>query len=790
MDGEESPFLSLLRSGALTAPDDVLEYAVYLPPPDQNTSAVRYRENLDRILMDITAFVIPYIKDYTWTSEGFNLAIFESGEADPPYPFLRGSTSFSDAVEDEWVLIWLLYQISRKVEGAVVSLSDPDGPPDLIHAAPHLPPWLDPSTSPNRCFVHDGSPHIIPLKYPLGRPRGIPAKLSLSHALTLVRDRAQPTLASTAVHGSIERKLSRYPNALKESAHSFACRLPLPAARAIHADWDLAGLALARFLGRTPGDMGRAADMKGVLGRTAPGASNGGRKDGSMVQWVRMITRVSRRTYARATGMKFYPPKVVRGVIKGEEGGKEWTEWDIGVKLAVGLEMLFQDRPAKPSSDLPGRPTVDSYDFTSDARWAALRKTLEQNGVAVDESQVIKTAQTLHICSVASRKSASAISGRKAPAFEPQSPAWSRLERAFADTIISAENLDVGPDAQGDDEDWLKSGEMDDALSDGDGDLQATDENWDDVQDAVNGLEGLTEAERREAKEMAKIVSGFTKFVDGDGGLGGARIDGDPDSDDDMSESSDEASDPEDPLTSDSDDDDDDPLRGPSRPQSKPAPTRVTLDPDAFLDVMRRVLEGRGATEATQNASRSTVYDMDIAVPESFKVHWSTCPRDDMVDSDDETEPSASDSDDGPSLSDEEALNGRSRAEPVEDDDEGDPDLMRYMAQMDAELSGTKVAEGFEVEGGSDREVEGSDQEDEASAEQSASKGSGRASARSSRPQGSARPKSRNSIDLDLNLVRNILESIRAGDGDPGPGHGLLGRLGVNVGLAAGSKRM
>lgn len=56
----------------------------------------------------------------------------------------------TDAVDDEWLLVWLLVQLSLKVEDAVVGVSDEDGEFLLIEGADELPRWLTPDNAVNR----------------------------------------------------------------------------------------------------------------------------------------------------------------------------------------------------------------------------------------------------------------------------------------------------------------------------------------------------------------------------------------------------------------------------------------------------------------------------------------------------------------------------------------------------------------------------------------------------------------------------------------------------------------
>jgi SGT1 protein len=70
---------------------------------------------------------------------------------------LRGRTEYGDSVEDEWVIVWLLRELTKKFEDLWNKINDSDGEFLLIEAAGTLPEWLEPEIAENR--VSGLSPH-------------------------------------------------------------------------------------------------------------------------------------------------------------------------------------------------------------------------------------------------------------------------------------------------------------------------------------------------------------------------------------------------------------------------------------------------------------------------------------------------------------------------------------------------------------------------------------------------------------------------------------------------------
>lgn len=64
--------------------------------------------------------------------------------------FLRGRTNYGDSIEDEWVVVYLLRELTRKHKDLWVKVVDSDGEFLLIEAAGSLPSWLEPEVADNR----------------------------------------------------------------------------------------------------------------------------------------------------------------------------------------------------------------------------------------------------------------------------------------------------------------------------------------------------------------------------------------------------------------------------------------------------------------------------------------------------------------------------------------------------------------------------------------------------------------------------------------------------------------
>lgn len=74
----------------------------------------------------------------------------------------HGSVDFSEDIEVEWLIVYVLFELSKQDTDLVIRVFDRYGDILLIEAAEHLPRWLESSKSKDRVFIHKGKLHIIP----------------------------------------------------------------------------------------------------------------------------------------------------------------------------------------------------------------------------------------------------------------------------------------------------------------------------------------------------------------------------------------------------------------------------------------------------------------------------------------------------------------------------------------------------------------------------------------------------------------------------------------------------
>ncbi len=111
--------------------DDFVEYFIY-------TSRSSTGPEMNDLRDSILEVLAPYLIDYLWHIDRFNVQIGNSKTGEPA--FLTGKVVFGDNIEDEWFVVGLLFKLTELLD-VVVSVKDSDGELILIEAAEKLPKW-------------------------------------------------------------------------------------------------------------------------------------------------------------------------------------------------------------------------------------------------------------------------------------------------------------------------------------------------------------------------------------------------------------------------------------------------------------------------------------------------------------------------------------------------------------------------------------------------------------------------------------------------------------------------
>ncbi|KAJ3513549.1 hypothetical protein NLJ89_g2881 [Agrocybe chaxingu] len=352
--------------------EDTLQYAIY---PSVNSSDKVSATSLAACIKSYAETLLP---DFIWHRDAFEVKVTCNPDRAGSW-ILEGRMRVGDSVDDEWCTVWLLKEISSKWD-VVISVYDSDGEFLLIEAAEALPSWVTPSNSENRIWIHNSRLHLIPLIHVSLSSRerrrrklpGLPESddedagegdsyIAAEDAVPLVRDPSVETFAPLAVERLAWQRIAEsfcsYPGAAKSHVHTTKAFIPEDIAKTLVVNPSLVQKAVEAFYTRDAIQLRSAHRMSRFPPSTA----------------VLTAVKMTRTAYAQLMGQKFFPPKIF-GSWKEREGTKEWRRRDVGMKIAVGFEMLYQESKGRQGSQ---NLSEDGIRSTAAARKDALQRDPE-----------------------------------------------------------------------------------------------------------------------------------------------------------------------------------------------------------------------------------------------------------------------------------------------------------------------------------------------------------------------------------------------------------------------------
>lgn len=356
--------------------EDCVYYTLYIQIPssissDNDTKKGSYIQ--DQCLL-INSFISQWTHDYIWHKDPFTLAVSSENKTslDGKYGVIKGQTRFSDNIEDEWFIVWLIFEITKKFEGVIASIHDSDGDFLLIEAADYIPKWLSPTTSKNRIFIASGLLQIVPFpKTPAEIPI-LPSGNSpnLLTCLGCVSSETIDTVARKEIQASLLERIGSYPDSITENDHYARVYVPHSIAHILNLSPKLVAPVVEAFYYRDPVSLKVCSTMKNFK-PVSPASPTS-----SVNKIVQCTIRFTKALYAQLSHQEFLFPPPILAVMPNENsiGRDVYRQWEIGMKLVCGFEMLLANAPADDSDVKTG--AADN----NDAEWNRVLKRLERMG--------------------------------------------------------------------------------------------------------------------------------------------------------------------------------------------------------------------------------------------------------------------------------------------------------------------------------------------------------------------------------------------------------------------------
>lgn len=245
--------------------------------------------------------------------------------------YLHGITDYSDAVEDEWLIVYILRELSKSHPNLWIRVFDTDGEFLLVEAANVLPRWLNPEIDSNRTWINKGNLLLIPVKDEDGLKN---RNLELPEAVEIVKTKREALVHSGFVEAEAFYRLEKYPAQIGESIHYSPVTIPRKLAYVLHSLPKSVAPAVETFYLRDP------IALKRVISPSGPPKF-------PPQDLITTSVRFSKVLFAQLRSQRFDAPPSWSDVLKkaqkeapSGEADKIMARMDIGMKLTCGFEML------------------------------------------------------------------------------------------------------------------------------------------------------------------------------------------------------------------------------------------------------------------------------------------------------------------------------------------------------------------------------------------------------------------------------------------------------------------
>ena len=322
------------------APEDSIEYNLYVVNPE--LAAFDLRQRLRKIQNEANIFVRSLCKNYIWQRDEFklDLVIDDSNEKthSPPNVLsgslqssarLRGRTSFGDSIDDEWLIVYILRQISISHPDVWIRAVDTDGQFLLIEAANALPRWLEPEIADFGVWIHQGKLLIIP---PNVLMKEASSTLSLDQALRFIQRSKSNLLSLPEIEQEAFFRLKKYPQKIQDSLHHTLITVPKKIAWLLHQSQRYISPAIEAFYLRDPVALRslqkqKASDLIFPLG-----------------DFVTISAKFTKIGYAQLVGQVIHFEHAQPATMLSEGSSRTTrSQVETGMKVTAGFEILLSD---------------------------------------------------------------------------------------------------------------------------------------------------------------------------------------------------------------------------------------------------------------------------------------------------------------------------------------------------------------------------------------------------------------------------------------------------------------
>jgi len=303
--------------------EDVVEYIIFVV--DARLSDIQTRERLQAFQRALAGLEKMFLKEYIWQRDPIKLDLIREENR----WLLKGTTNYGDSVADEWLVVYLLRELSKEFRDAWIRIYDTDGEFLLIEAANALPKWLNPEVAENRVWINNHRLLIVPLS-----KDEVPGPLKQTEALSIIQETPARPQHYIKVEQEAFHRLKGYPSAISENQHHATLPLPRKVAHILHLNPSYIAPAVEAFYLRDP-----------ISLRLLQPDQSQSPLLFSPDDFVDVSVRFTKVLYAQLLGQHWEPSGPLEKALEQLcEDSSSTEKAEIGVKVTAGLEMLLRHK--------------------------------------------------------------------------------------------------------------------------------------------------------------------------------------------------------------------------------------------------------------------------------------------------------------------------------------------------------------------------------------------------------------------------------------------------------------
>lgn len=227
-------------------------------------------------------------------------------------------------MDDEWLITYILVELSNRLPEIWIRIADGDGEFLLIEAASATPSWLSPANDEFRVWINNGKLYTIPPDDATGSQ-----KIVLREALEFIKGKPSNLVRNLALESEAFFRLRHYPLQIERSVHCSLATIPRKLALLLHENPTLVPGAVESFYLRDAPSLAKiqGADSHDMFPPT---------------DLVTISVRFSRTLFAQIQSQQFpVPPKwQTAWLVNNARDSPRYSSLELGMKLTIGFELL------------------------------------------------------------------------------------------------------------------------------------------------------------------------------------------------------------------------------------------------------------------------------------------------------------------------------------------------------------------------------------------------------------------------------------------------------------------